>query len=454
MARPPLTLAALATAAVAGLEVRAARAHTRGTSGAFDAVELHSTDGRRLLIRVPRSQTAEAEQSADLVGLRALSAGVRSRLPFAVPEFVGQAPIGPTRAIVTEFIPGDVRSADELTADPALAGAVGRAIAAIHALPAAFIGEAGLPRRSAEQAREAAVEVIDRAADTGRLPAALVRRWEEATDDDTLWRFAPTVVNGQLGADSFLVEGDRVSGVIGWSGLAQDDPARDLHWVLTATGDAAEETLAAYVTARAGDADAELARRALLYGELELARWLLHGVDTHDAAVVDDAVGLLDGLVARVHDHSSESLTTDTGPVLAVTDVERLLESTPRDTAAREPGTSMLTDSYDVEELRRHLEGSDGVRGEGSDSDRSEGRPTLDETAPIPLDLSDWGDADPSTSTSSSIEAGPRGRTGGQAPATADRTSPGTASGTASADGATSARDDTDAQARRNASSS
>lgn len=447
MARPPLTLAALATAAVAGLEVRAARAHTRGASGAFDAVELHSTDGRRLLIRVPRSQTAEAEQSADLVGMRALSAGIRSRLPFAVPEYVGQAPIGPTRAIVTEFIPGAVRSADELTADAGLAGEVGRAIAAIHALPAAFIGEAGLPRRSAEQAREAAVEVIDRAADTGRLPAALVRRWEEATDDDTLWRFAPTVVNGQLGADSFLVDGDRVTGVIGWSGLAQDDPARDLHWVLTATGDAAEETLAAYVTARAGEADAELARRALLYGELELARWLLHGVDTHDDAVIDDAVGLLDGLVARVHDHSSESLTTDTGPVLAVTDVERLLESTPRDAAAREPGTSMLTDSYDVEELRRHLDGGTARPAAG----RNDVPPPLDETAPIPLDLSDWGDAAPATPHADRDAAHEAARA--HASATADRTSRGTAAG-AGADGASAAGADTEAHARRNASSS
>ncbi|MFC5859999.1 hypothetical protein [Agromyces flavus] len=118
MARPLLTLAALATAAVAGLEVRAARAHTRDAGGAFDAVELHSTDGRRLLIRAPRTQTAESEQSADLVALRALTLGIRSRLPFAVPEFLGQAPIGPTRAVVTEFIPGAVRSADELTANP------------------------------------------------------------------------------------------------------------------------------------------------------------------------------------------------------------------------------------------------------------------------------------------------------------------------------------------------
>ena len=391
MARPPLTLAALATAAVAGLEVRTARAHTRGSGGAFDAVELGSTDGRRLLIRAPRSQSAESEQSADLVALRALTPGIRSRLPFSVPEFVGQAPIGPTRAVVTQFIPGAVRTADELTANPALAADIGRAIAAIHSLPPGFIGEAGLPRRTAVDARESAVAIIDRAADTGRLPAALVRRWEEATDDDTLWRFAPTVVNGQLGAESILVDGDRVTGVVGWSGLAQDDPARDLHWVLTSTGAAAEEALTAYVAARSGGADAELARRALLYAELELARWLLHGVDTHDETVVDDAVGLLDGLVASVHDLSSEPLTLDTGPVLAVADVERLLDETPRDVVGRETGSAMLTDSYDVEELRRHLDGDGSAPG----GDDTPGAPPMGATAPITLDLTDWGDATP-----------------------------------------------------------
>ncbi|WP_157674921.1 phosphotransferase [Agromyces flavus] len=380
----------MATAAVAGLEVRAARAHTRDAGGAFDAVELHSTDGRRLLIRAPRTQTAESEQSADLVALRALTLGIRSRLPFAVPEFLGQAPIGPTRAVVTEFIPGAVRSADELTANPALAADIGRAIAAIHSLPPGFIGDAGLPRRTAAEVRESAVAVIDRAADTNRLPAALVRRWEEATDDDTLWRFAPTVVNGQLGAESLLVEGDHVTGIVGWAALAQDDPARDLHWILTSTGAAAEEALAAYVSARSGGADAELARRALLHAELELARWLLHGIDTRDDAVIDDAVGLLDGLVASVHEQSSEPLTSDTGPILAVAEVERLLDETPRDVVARDAGSTMLTDSYDVEELRRHLDAD-----RADDVDAPTGSPPMDATAPIPLDLSDWGDASP-----------------------------------------------------------
>lgn len=438
MARPPLTLAALATAAVAGLEVSAARPHTRGGAGAFDSVELHSVDGRRLLIRAPRSQPAESEQSADLVALRALTPGIRSRLPFAVPSFVGQAPIGGTRAVVTEFIPGAVRSADDLTEYEPLAVAVGLAIAAIHALPPGFIGDSGLPKQSAAESREAVVELIDRAADTGRLPAALLRRWEEATDDDALWRFQPTVVNGQLAADSILVEGDRVTGIVGWAGLAQGDPARDLHWLLTSRGAAAERALDAYVSARAGGADAHLTQRALLYGELELARWLLHGVDTRDEAIVDDAVGLLDGLVASVHDRSTEPLAPDTGPILAVGDVERLLDATPRDVAERESGTTLLTDSFDRSELDRALAG--------------DAPPGMDATAPIPLDLSDWGDAAPPADAEGDPESPAPAGSASAGRAAADQASSG--SGTsgaraAAADSRTSSGTDASADRRR-----
>lgn len=380
MARPPLTLAALATAAVPGLEVRRARAHTRRSNGGYDSVELESADGRRLVIRAPRSQSAETEQSADLVAIRAMTPGIRSRLPFHVPGFVGQAPIDGTRAIVTEFLPGAVRTADQLTDDERLAISVGTAIAAIHTLPGGFIGEAGLPRESAGDARDGVVELIGRTADTGRLPAAILRRWEQATDDEALWRFRPTVVNGALTADSILVDGETVTAIIGWSALSVGDPARDLHWLLTSRGAAAEAALDAYTTGRGGGADAHLPQRALLYGELELARWLVHGVKQRDAAIIDDAVALLDGLVASVHDHASEPLSPETGPILAVADVERLLDDTPRDHPPREGGATLLTDSYDFSELERREAGE---------------RPSvpMDATAPIPLDLSDWGDA-------------------------------------------------------------
>ncbi|WP_240665769.1 phosphotransferase [Agromyces sp. LHK192] len=369
----------MATAAVPGLEVRAAAAHSRRSQGGFDAVLLRATDERLLLIRVPRSQAAESEQSADLVALRALTTGIRNRLPFAVPVFVGQAPVDGTRAVVTDFISGAPRTADELTAHVPLAESVGFAVAAIHGLPGGFVGDAGLPRRSAAECRDDVVALIGRAADSGRLPSALLRRWEEATDDAALWRFEPTVVNGGLGADAILVDGDHVTGVIGWSNLSVGDPARDLHWLLTSRGQSADRALAAYQVAREGASDEHLPRRALLYAELELARWLLHGVDSRDESVIADAVSLLDGLVASVHDRSSEPLAADTGPILAVGDVERLLEATPRDHVPREAGGALLTDAYDFRDLQRVGEDQVG-----------------DLTAPIPLDLSDWGDASPS----------------------------------------------------------
>ncbi len=382
MARPPLTLAALATAAVPGLEVRGARTHTRRSHGGYDSVLLRAADGRHLVIRAPRSQSAETEQSADLVAIRAMTPGIRSLLPFRVPAFVGQAPIDGTRAIVTEFLPGTVLTADELTEHESLAWAVGTAIAAIHTLPAGFIGDAGLPRETAEEAHDGVVHLIGQAADTGRLPAAILRRWEQATDDQALWRFRPTVVNGSLTADSILVDGDIVTAIVGWGTLAVGDPARDLHWLLTSRGASAEFALEAYTRGRAGVADAHLPQRALLYGELELARWLLHGVERRDEAIIDDAVSLLDGLVERVHDQTSEPLSPETGPILAVGDVERMLDDTPRDHLPREGGATLLTDSYDFSEFERREAGE---------------QPTApaDATAPIPLDLSDWGDAAP-----------------------------------------------------------
>ncbi|WP_200953387.1 phosphotransferase [Agromyces sp. Root81] len=394
------------------------RAHTRKSHGAFDAVLLRSTDDRMLVLRVPRSQAAESEQSSDLVSLRALTPGIRSRLPFDIPEPVGQAPIDGTRAVVTTFVPGAVRTADELAEHDGIATSVGQALAAVHSLPTGFIADAGLPRQTAAEAHDAVVELIDRAADTGHLPAALLRRWEEATDDAALWRFRPTVVNGALAADSLLVDGDAVTGLIGWSALAQGDPARDLHWLLTSRGDAAERALDAYFDAREGDADAHLPQRALLYGELELAKWLLHGVEVRDDEIVADAVGLLDGLVASVHDHSSEPLSPETGPILTVGDVERMLDETPRENLPREAGASLLTDSYDFSELERR---------EAGERDAA----PFDATAPIPLDLSDWGDASPATDERAD-------RADGQRDAAAD-------SGAGAA---------TDAQARRNAASS
>jgi len=303
-----------------------------------------------LIIRVPTSQSAETEQSADLVALRALTAGNRSRFPFDVPEFVGQTPFSGTRALVYELLTGDTFDADSLTGHAGVAGSIGRAIAAIHALPTAFVGAAGLAQQTAEQCRTSTIELIDQAANTGYLPAALLRRWEQATDDDALWQFAPTVVHGSMSADSLLITDDSVSGVLGWSSLCVGDPARDLHWLLSARGDAAETAISSYTAARQ-NGDTRITQRAMLYAELELARWLLHGTATRDQAIVDDAVTMLDGLVDTVHSHTMHPLSPDTGPILDVAGVENMLDQTPRRARDRDRHASMHTDSYDFSDL-------------------------------------------------------------------------------------------------------
>jgi aminoglycoside phosphotransferase (APT) family kinase protein len=333
MARSHLTLAALAASAVPDLAVSGARSFTAGGSGDFDSAVLSTREGGTVIVRVPATQVAESEQGADLVALRALTVGIRSRLPFDVPRYLGQAPVGGTRAIVYDFLPGRHITVEEVPPGDGLAGSIGHAIAAIHALPTAFVGEAGLPVMSAAECLNAANALIESAASTGLLPTALRDRWRDAAADHSIWQFQPTVINGSLSADSFLVENDVVSAVLGWSALRVGDPARDLHWLLAMNPEATDGALGAYASTRQVATDRQFTQRAMLYAELEVARWLLHGREVRDQSIVDDAVLMLDGLVDRVRSDSMNALSTATGPIMAVGDVEAMLERTPGDRA-------------------------------------------------------------------------------------------------------------------------
>ncbi|MET1043877.1 MAG: phosphotransferase [Microbacteriaceae bacterium] len=328
MARSHFTLAALATAAVADLDVVKAAPFGSVSGGEFSSALLTGRDGKHWIIRVPRQSRAESEQSADLVALRALSAGVRARLPFAVTSFAGQAPIEGTRAVVYEFVYGEKVALEQI--DASLAASVGRAVAAIHALPTSFVSDAGLPVTSSVECLRATLSITDRAAATGLVPAMLLERWEKATDDHLLWQFQPTVINGALTADSILSSNGSVSGVLGWHELRVGDPARDLFWLLGShTENVPEAGFEAYTAARGGS-DRQLLHRAMLYAELEIARWLLHGTETRDTEVVDDAVAMMHGLVDRVQNDVMNPIGPPTMPTPTVSEVEALLDSTER----------------------------------------------------------------------------------------------------------------------------
>jgi aminoglycoside phosphotransferase (APT) family kinase protein len=327
MARSHLTLAALATSAVAGLDVVGAQRF--GTPGGdFDSALVTGRDGRHWIVRVPRTERAEAEQSADLVALRALSAGIRSRLPFELSTFAGQAPVDDTRAVVSEFVYGAKVPLAAIGHE--LAASIGAAIAAIHALPPQFVLDAGLPQHSAHDTMRTSVGLMDRAAATGLVPAALLQRWQAAADDASLWQFAPTVINGSLASDSFLSANDTVTGLLGWHRLRIGDPARDLQWLSGARHEGvAEAAFAAYSRVR-GTVDGRLRQRATLLSELEVARWLLHGTDTKSTEVVDDAVEMLSALVDHIQKDLMNPIGPQTMPILGLGEVEALLDRAER----------------------------------------------------------------------------------------------------------------------------
>ena len=328
MARSHLTLAALATSAVAELDLVSAAEFGSRVDNEYDSALLTGRDGRHWIIRIPRNAAAEAAQSADLVALRAISAGVRTRLPFAVSNFVGQTPVGSTRAVVYEFVYGTKFSLSHV--EQSLAESIGESLAALHALPTSFVADAGLPVFATPDCLRAAVSIIDRAAATGRVPAPLLSRWEAATEDTKLWQFQPSVINNTLSADSVLTSKSAVTGILGWQELRVGDPARDLAWLLAAPNEGVVDTVFdAYATHR-GSADRHVRQRATLYSELEVAKWLLHGIEVRDTEIVDDAVTMLDGLVDDVRNDVMNPLGAQTMPTMAVDEVEAYLDRNER----------------------------------------------------------------------------------------------------------------------------
>lgn len=349
MARSPLTLAAAATDAVAGVEIVEATALGADGAGRNDAALVTAADGRRFVVRYPCEESVDADLATEALALRALSEGVRALLDFEVPEFIGGAPLGDGRVFVTTFIPGYLVDAEHIPEGRGVAHALGRTIAAVHALPTSIVRAAGLPVRSATEIRDDARRVMEDASATGRVPVRLMVRWREVIDDDAVWQFEPTVTLGGIDAGAFIYT-DRadepvMAGVIDWHGLQVGDPAVDVQFLGRAV-DGADSVHDAYAAASHRAPDEQLRVRARLHSELEFAKWLLHGRDAHRDDIMDDAATLLDSLADGVRDDVLR--TPATGADLA--GAMAALDSVPQRPAAGSD-TSMQTDTYDPEDL-------------------------------------------------------------------------------------------------------
>ncbi len=295
-----MELAAIASAAVPGLA-------PTGVTGApddsadFDAALLVDAAGKQWRVRSPRHPEASMRLETELQALRAFTPAVRAELPFLIPHIAGSVRQGNLSTFVYSHLEGSTRDLETLAAGGrGMAAEIGRSLAAIHELPKALVQQANLPSYEANEFRTRKLNELDQAATTGRIPSVLLRRWEHALEDVTLWRFSPTVVHGDLHEDHLLITGSRISAVTGWTDLRIGDPADDFAW-LAAVADASfvDAVYAAYAKAR-GAADQHLARRAALAAEFALAQWMVRGLAMEDPQMIAEAHDMMASLEADV----------------------------------------------------------------------------------------------------------------------------------------------------------
>jgi len=229
---------------------------------------------------------------------------------------------------VYSHLSGSTRSVEELTSGPSgLAREIGSALAAVHDLPRSLVSNADLPSYTPNEFRQRRLNELDQAATTGKIPAALLRRWEHAMEDVSLWRFNPCVVHGDLHEDNLLVESGRVTAVTGWTDLRIGDPADDFAWLVASNEqDFIDAVLKSYTSSRRDVPDQHLLRRAALSAEFALAQYLVKGLAAGDHNMVSEAEGMLESLASDIAEFGGQPISveplpakgTPAGPAAAV----------------------------------------------------------------------------------------------------------------------------------------
>lgn len=335
--RKPIELAAVATAAVPGLTPTAVSSAPDDPAD-FDSALLLDSEGKRWRVRSPRHAEASARLETEFLVLRAFTPGIRAELPFLMPTVAGTVRQGTLSTFVYSHLSGTTRSVEELsTGSAALTRELGAALAAIHDLPHSLVSNADLPSYTPNEFRQRRLNELDQAATTGMIPPLLLRRWEHALEDVSLWRFNPSVVHGDLHEDNLLVDGDRVTAVTGWTDLRIGDPADDMAWLVASNDqDFVDAVLAHYTSSRRDAPDAHLLRRAALSAEFALAQYLVKGLAAADQDMIREAESMLAVLAEDVAEHGGQPISVEPLPQPAVT-VQPISPDAPGSTPGQDP---------------------------------------------------------------------------------------------------------------------
>ena len=305
----------MATAAVPGLTPTAVSSAPDDPAD-FDSALLLDSEGKRWRVRSPRHAEASARLETEFLVLRAFVPGIRAELPFLMPTVAGTVRQGPLSTFVYSHLAGSTRSVEELgAASPAVAREIGAALAAIHDLPHSLVSNADLPSYTPNEFRQRRLNELDQAATTGKIPPLLLRRWEHALEDVSLWRFNPCVVHGDLHEDNLMVDGDRVTAVTGWTDLRIGDPADDMAWLVASNDqDFVDAVLEHYTSSRRDVPDAHLLRRAALSAEFALAQYLVKGLAAGNQDMIDEAESMLTVLAEDVAEHGGQPISVEPLP--------------------------------------------------------------------------------------------------------------------------------------------
>ncbi|GAA4474393.1 phosphotransferase [Enteractinococcus fodinae] len=304
MKRTVMELAALASAAMPGLDIVEAAAFPDDPR-AFDSAIVTDADNNHWRVRSPRNSQAAFRLETEIQVLSGFTPAIRAHLPFRVPSVAGAVQLDSLRTFIYHQMPGKPVDLDTLTrAEDQTIDDIGRIIAAIHKLPSAVVETADLPAYGAEQSRARLLSELDQMALTGKVPSALLRRWENAFEERPMWTFTPRVVHGDFDEASLLIDRNRAVGVTAWTDLHIGDPARDFMWLAsTESLEFREAVLSAYhrhMAVPSDHVDLHIMRRAALAAEFSLAKYLMSGIHASDDEVITEAESMLSELAADI----------------------------------------------------------------------------------------------------------------------------------------------------------
>lgn len=405
MTRGPLALAALASAAVPGLDPTSVEGVVTDAAHPFDVAFVQDVEHRRWVVRCPRTPAAAAqlEQSAALLSLLA------RRLTVPVPSVKGWVALPEGgRAAVHGYVTGQPVDLDLLAPGSRLTAGIGRALGQLHNLDVAVYEEAGVPVYDAEAYRTRRLADLDRAAATGRVPTGLLSRWEATLEDVSRWRFTAVPTHGAVQGESMLAtpgdDGDaELKALVAWESAQVADPADDLAALVGALDAATLDTvLEAYAHVRVQRPDPHLVERARLVDEMRLVRSMTTAVAAGDDAAAEDYAAQLRRLDQEVaQEEEQEAATRQEGHATA--DLTGVLP-------LQRTGSSAAADPSDEDDAREAADDSaveteNPVEDEESPASQTSASRSADEANQLDGEPSD--DGDPADADASEADTPP-----------------------------------------------